>query len=301
MTIIINTPTGKIGSRVTEKLLAARAKLTLLVRNPEKLDNSARNQTTVYQGSLLDTVFVQRATKGSQAMFWVTPSNFAVSDVLAWYQQFGEVAAQVVQANQIPYLVNISSGGGQVTEAGPVSALHEVERIFNRTATKVLHLRCGYFMENFLMQLQSMWQDGCLYFPVVGNIPIPMIATRDIADVAATKLLERSWTAQSNLALHGPADLSFEEAANILGDVIGKPIRHVHVTAEQCIKALQMRGASANFAHQYVLMFKALSQGNYAAEPRTQETTTPTTLKQWAEEVMVPLLEQNLSATLLEK
>src|SRR5262249_42242962 len=88
------------------------------------------------------------------------------------------------------YVVNTSSAGAQLDNAGPISGLGTIERRLNEVAENVIHLRPGFFMENFLQQLESMKRDGASYDLIPGDIPYPFIATQDISDVAAALLLE---------------------------------------------------------------------------------------------------------------
>ncbi|MEG4577449.1 hypothetical protein QUA56_33005 [Microcoleus sp. N3A4] len=56
-----------------------------------------------------------------------------------------------MRENSIQRVVNISRfGAGAEPNLGTVSFSGTVESIFNQTAAKLLHLRPGYFMENFL-------------------------------------------------------------------------------------------------------------------------------------------------------
>jgi hypothetical protein len=47
---------------------------------------------------------------------------------------------------------------------------------------------------------------------------------------------------------------------------------------------------STAFAQSLIEMFAEVGEGIYQAEPRSSETTTPTTLKQWAKDVLVPIV-----------
>jgi uncharacterized protein YbjT (DUF2867 family) len=294
MSIAITTPTGHIGSRLVRRLLDAGADLTLLLRNPDKLDSSIRNRVKVQQGTLDDKDYVQRATAGAEALFWLTPGGMTATDVRAWYDHFGQVAANAVQSNRIPYVVHLSSVGAQNEHAGLVSGLGRVERYLNATPANVLHLRPAYFMENYLMQLDAIRSQSCVFLPVPGEAAFPLIATRDIADVAAEHLLARKENGKRIRGLHGPADVRFDEAASILGEAIGRPVRHVTVTLEQVRQTFLGWGASPAFADAYVEMAQALSQPGTVAEPRTPETTTPTTLAQWAADTFRPLFYKEI-------
>jgi uncharacterized protein YbjT (DUF2867 family) len=58
------------------------------------------------------------------------------------------------------------------------------------------------------------------------------VAAREIALSGAKLLLDRSWTDQGGLAVPGPEDLSFDDMAAIMTDVIGKPIRFQSIPGE---------------------------------------------------------------------
>ncbi|WP_250122593.1 NmrA family NAD(P)-binding protein [Chroococcidiopsis sp. CCMEE 29] len=292
MTIAIATPTGNIGSRVTQRLLDAGAKLVLLVRNPDKLDEKVRPSVEVRQGSLNDADFVIEATRGAEALFWLTPYNFTTDRLRQWQSHLGDCVVAAVQRNEIPYVVNISSNGAHLKDGmGPISGLYVVEQKLNQIAVNVVHLRPGFFMENYFWQLESLSTSGQVFMPIPGDRRLAMIATQDIADVAASLLRDRSWAGQIIRGLHGPADLSFDQAATILSQELNKPITHVQIASEQFRQAMLSQGASADVAMQYVEMWQAISHEDYIpAEPRAAETTTPTTFVQFTRDKLKPLL-----------
>jgi hypothetical protein len=91
------------------------------------------------------------------------------------------------------------------------------------------------------------------------------------------------------LGLHGPADPpTFGEASTIIGDAIGKPVRYVEIPMEAMQEQFRQMGASESFIQGFTEMETALGRGIQPAEPRTPETTTPTTLFDWAREVLKP-------------
>ncbi len=298
MTIIITGATGNTGGWIAQHLIEAGANVTVLVRNPEKLDRAIRQNASVLQGSLDDTEFVVQATKGAEALYWVVPYNFGTANFRAWQHQVGNAAATAVKANQIPYAVNLSSNGAHLPNGmGPISGLHEVEQMLNAVAQNVVHLRPGFFMENYLMQLEAIRTANSVFLPVAGDHRLAMIATQDIAAVAAKLLLQRDWSGQSVLGLHGPTDLSFDEAAVILGQELGRSIGHVPITSDQFRDALLQMGASDSVAADYGEMWQGLSDPEYTpAEPRTPNTRTPTSLSQFVQEKMLPLLKESAVA-----
>lgn len=291
MPIAITTPTGHIGSRLTRRLFDAGEDLTLLVRHPEKLPADIRAKARIETGDLSDAAFVARATEGADALFWLTFVPFSSPDPRGAASHLASVAAGAVRANRIPHVVNLSSfGAHHATGYGPVSNLQLVENALNDAGENVLHLRPGSFMENFLLHVPTIRSAGSIFAPSAGNVSVPTVATRDIGDVAAESLLDRSWTGRRCRGVHGPTDLTGDQATAILSEVLGRPIHHVQVSPEQTQEAFVEMGASLAFADAYVEMYQGFAHDPVPAEPRSPETTTPTTLAEWAGEVLKPLV-----------
>jgi uncharacterized protein YbjT (DUF2867 family) len=292
MSIVITTPTGNIGGRALRQLLEAGADVSVIVRQPEKLSDSIRSKVKVHQGSLTDVDLVTKAFNGAKAALWLTPPDYAHPDVAAYHNELGAVAAKAIKESKIPYVVNISSAGAQLENAGPISGLRAIERQMNEAAENVVHLRPGFFMENFLQQIEPIKNSGAIYQPLPGDIPYPIIATQDIGDVAARLLLKRNWSGQQIRGLHGPADLTFADATNILSESIGKPVKYIQITPDQAYQTFIGAGAGPGFAKALVEMYQALSKPDISAESRTLETTTTTTLREWSEAVLRPLFAE---------
>lgn len=290
MSIVITAPTGNIGSRLVELLLEANADLTLLVRDPNKLAPSVRNRVKVEQGDLQDAAFVTHATQGAEALFLLAPPNFGAQNVHAYYQAILAAAVGAVQANQIPHLVFISSGGAGHSKAGLVTEVAQIEKALDATEANVLSLHCGSFMENFKNYLPTLRDQGAYYGINRPDLPLPLVATDDIAAVAAQKLLDLSWQGKLKLAVHGAVDVTPDEAAHILTQVLGKPIHYVQIPSDALRQSLLQMGATPDVAANYIEMLEAFDTGIYSNEPRTEETTTPTTFEHWAEEVLKPIL-----------
>jgi uncharacterized protein YbjT (DUF2867 family) len=145
-------------------------------------------------------------------------------------------------------------------------------------------------MENFLRQIEAIRNGGAIYLPLPGDLPYPFIATQDIGDAAAQLLLKNNWSGHQIRGLHGPADLTYADAAKILSKSIGKPINYVQITLDQAYQTLLGVGASPGLAKGVVDMYQVLSKPNAVAEQRTPETTTTTTLREWSDAVLRPLL-----------
>ncbi len=291
MRILVNTPTGKIGRLVTRNLLDAGLDLTLIARHPEKLSGLG-TRAPVVQGDLDDPAVLDRATQGVDTLFWVTP-GLANPDYLRWNQDLAKLAVATALRNGVKRAVMLSSISAQVPRGvGPISSLHLVEREFRAGFADLVILRPTFFMENHFASIASIATMGTIFAPIAGDVRFPQIATRDIAARAAALLGDGTWTGQRVLGLHGPADLDYERTTQIIGEALGRPVRFVQVTGEQAKQAMVGGGMPAYIADAYVEMYGAMGSGVFQqAEPRTPETTTPTTLQHFATDTLKPAID----------
>jgi uncharacterized protein YbjT (DUF2867 family) len=59
--------------------------------------------------------------------------------------------------------------------------------------------------------------------PIRADVPLAMIATRDIGAAAVEALLRLDFQGRQTQELLGPRDVTYTEAAKIIGTAIGKP------------------------------------------------------------------------------
>ena len=144
------------------------------------------------------------------------------------------------------------------------------------------------FMDVMLRQAPSIRDQGVFYSAISADRKLPTVATRDIAAVATRLLLDDSWSGQESVPVLGPEDLSNEDLARIMSDVLGKPVRFRPVPAEAFRETLTGHGASPANADAMVAMMVAKDEGMDNMVTRTPESATPTTFRQWCEDVLRP-------------
>ena len=262
MSIVISTPAGNIGKRLTARLLDAGEQLTLISRHPEKVAEFAARGAKVLNGSLENSDFVNEATRGAKTLFWLSPPDMQSTDFRARQGRLGRIAAFAVRKNRIPRVVNLSSFGAHHSSGvGVVNGLFDVEQALNATDADVLHLRPTFFMENYLHSIGSIKGMNSIFMPVSGEIKMPMIATRDIADVAAAQILDSSWHGRRTLTLFGPRERSFNENAEVFTNVLNRKINHVAVPGSAAKDAMMGMGLSADVASLMVEFNGAMDSG----------------------------------------
>ena len=293
MKILVTTPTGNIGRRVLVELLAPEFSVRVISRDPSRLPEEIREQVEVVRGSTDETATLRRALDGVEALFWCVPSaSLDTMNVREHYERFAHAACQAIREARTSRIVTISAGGKRLAgNAGPISGLHTMEDILNQSGAAIRHLRCSWFMENFLRQAQQVCERGIFSFPMPGHVALPMAAATDIADVALRWLVRRNWKGIDAVSIHGPQDLSFNQAAEIFECVLERPVRYTQLAADDFVRNMVRSGASVHYANRLAAMFSQLAVGISRAEPRTPESTTPTTVMAWAERELLPFIE----------
>ena len=292
MKIAIAAASGKIGRRTAEKVLQAGHDIILLARHPENIADLVAQGATVKLVSSDDPQGLVEATQQADALFWLTPPKLDTPSLYDWYIQTAIAGAKAVRENGIKRVVNISSiGAGAKPNLGTVSFVGDVESILNQTAANVLHLRPGYFMENFLEQVESIRQDRTVYSPYDRDHDIPWISTDDIGDEAAKYLLDDGWAGQWTRNLMGQENLSLSQTTAILSQLLNRPIQYVQVTIESMQERLASIGATPDVQRELGNLFHALGDPNGVyATVRTPEAITPTTFEQFARKKLLPII-----------
>ena len=296
MKIAVTTPSGHVGSAVADFLLDSGGdiQVKLLARRPKDLDKFVHRGAELVIGSQDDADYLVSATQDVDALFWVTPPGFGSDNLRAFQNRLGIAGSFAIRANHIPRVVNLSSIGAQLSSGvGPISGLYDVEGLLDEAADNITHLRPGFFFENLLMQLDSITKWGRISLPISGSRSFPMIAACDVARVAAVRLVDPTWTGMYIRELHGSADLSFDEAAEIISQVLGRKILYIRSDKQEARHALLNTGMSENLADLLLEMYDAVEMGRLQPlQPRSLESTTPTTLAEFIHEVMLPLIAQ---------
>lgn len=287
--IVVTTPTGNIGSQLVKYLVAANQAVRVIVRNPAKLAPEVHGKVDVVEGSIDDEKVLSQAFEGAESVFLVVPPSFTSTNDTEYYLQFTRPACRAIKSQAVKRVVGVSAvGRGWSGDAGPVTATLKKDGEIEKTGAAYRALWCPSFMENMLRQVEPLRHQGIFSITGRADLKAPQVATRDIAASAAKLLLDKSWTGPGGLAVLGPEDLSFNDMAAIMTDVLGKPIRFQQISGQDYKANLIKFGANEVFAQGLVDMFAAKSAGLDNTEPRTPENTTPTTFRQWCEEVLKP-------------
>ena len=290
MKIAIAAATGNIGSRTAQQISKAGAATILLGRDLGKLDALEISGSVGIITDLSDADSVIKATAGADALLWLVPPTSNYPSLKGWYEQITNVGVAAIKANRINKVVAVSSiGAGSKNNLGTVTYAGQMEEAFSRLDINFVALRPGYFMENLLMQTDSIKTDGYFTFTYAPDHDIPFISTDDIGDIAAQYLLDDSWAGKWSRNLMGPENITLTQAAEILSEVLGKPVVYRQSSLEEARQNLANAGLPPTVQNELIELFESLGDpdGIYATA-RTYEAVTPTAFKEFAENKLLP-------------
>lgn len=289
MKIAIATPQGNVGRHLTRMLIRAKVRPLLLTRHPENNPTAVAERVDLVRTDSHQPGQVVSATAGVDAVYWVDPSTDS-PDPLGDYHRATESIVASVEANRIGRVVLQSSIGAEKRHgAGEIDGLAETEVALDNCDADVTHLRCGFFFTNLLLDLASI-KARRFQTVLPPDSPMSWVAPRDIAEVAALTLLNPAWTGRHVRAVHGPEDLTWSQAAKIISEELNQEVRVEHISDAQMREQYLQAGMPPGMADAVLGMSTGLCEGFVPEQDRTLLTTTPTHLRSWIHEDLIPVL-----------
>jgi uncharacterized protein YbjT (DUF2867 family) len=288
--IVITTPTGDIGHRVLRHVLQGSEPVRVIARDPSRISLEIRQRVEVIEGSHGDAATVEKALTGADTLFWLIPPEplMTLNSVDEAYVGFTKPAAEAIRKCGVKRVVAISAlGRGWHKEAGLATANIRADDLLASTGVALRVLTMPSFMDNLLRQAATIKEKGMFSSPIHADLKMPTVATSDIAAVAAKFLMDTKWTDQADVPVLGPEDISQNEMAEVLSDVLGIPV-HFQQTPMEAYKSRMAGRMSEAFAQGLVDMMTAKNEGIDNTASRAVAADTPTTFRRWSEAVLKP-------------
>lgn len=242
-TVLVTGATGTVGSALVTALRSRGATVRAMTRTPDQAIPGA--ETVV--ADLRDPASIARAVGGVDAVFLNSPS---AEDAAALQTRFADIAADA----GVERLVLLSQYAARLDS--PVRFLHwhaEVEAHVQRLGFDATVLRPNLYMQGLLGFAGTIAQ-GWFGAPI-GDVPVSLIDTRDIAETAAVVLTSMGHTGRT-YTLTGPRAVTHGQIAELLSETTGRDITFHDVPVEQFTAALagtlppwQLAGLVEDYAH----------------------------------------------------
>jgi uncharacterized protein YbjT (DUF2867 family) len=287
---------GNTGSIIADSLLLKGEKVRVVGRDVGRLQHFVRKGAEAFMADMSDAAALTKAFSGARAAYLMIPPITSRED----QERESDAIAKAVKDSGLRYAVHLSSYGAHVPEGtGPVAGLHSSEQKLNAIGDlNVLHLRAAYFMENNLAAIDMIHEMGLFGHALLPDLKLPMIATPDVGEYAAQRLLDLDFSGKQTGELLGERDLSMTEATAVIARGIGKPtLRYEQLPYDQVRQALTQMGFSSKKAAVYIEMFEAINAGLLSArEQRSMENSTPTSFEKFVQDVFLAAYRTKASA-----
>lgn len=269
MKYVITGSLGHISRPVVEKLVAAGHEVTVVSSSAERKADIEALGAKAAIGHVDDQLFVSATFAGADAVYLMIPPTYAVADWQAYLRKVGDVYASAVKENGIKQLVVLSSIGAHMGKgAGPVDGLAYLESKLNELSdVNAVYLRPSYFFYNLFQQVNLIKHVGIVTSTQPADHKLILVATSDIADVAAEKLLALGFKGKSVQYIASDDTNTWADIAKVLTEAVGKPgVPYVESTDEQSVAGMLQAGLPATNAEGYLAMGQALRSGEMEAD-----------------------------------
>ncbi len=218
--------TGQVGAQLADLLLKEGEAIRAVVRDASKAREWAARGCEVALAAMGDRHALARAFEGAETVFVLLPSNFDPAPDSSENRVFTEALAAALQEAAPARVVCLSTIGAQATQENLLTRLQVLERALSRLPMPVAFLRAAWFMENARWDIEGARQQGVVSsFLQPADKPVPMVATVDVARLAAQLLRER-WEGVRTVELEGPSRVTPLELAATLGRVLGREVEN---------------------------------------------------------------------------
>jgi uncharacterized protein YbjT (DUF2867 family) len=287
--LVITAPTGQIGHQVLDTLVDNGQPVRAIARDPSRLNPQIRERIEVVQGSHSDPEVLAEAFAGADSLLWLVPPNPRAEDIHDHYLDFTRPAADAIKTRGVTHVVGVTSlGRAYGKHAGLLSPAFAMDEIIEGTGVSYRALAMPFFMENLLNQVEAIKTQGMFFMANSAARPLATVATRDIAAAAAGLLLDDSWSGQGTVPVMGPDALSPNDMAQVLSEVLERPVRFQHVDEQAYKTTMTQYGMSGAWAQGLTDMAVAQNAGIYDAEQKSLTSPATTGFRQWCHDVLKP-------------
>lgn len=250
--ILVLGATGTTGRRLAPLLLDAGHAVRSATRRPGDVAPLPGLQPVAFDWD--DASGWRAALAGADAVYLVAPAlRLDPGDAMATFVREAAVAG-------VDRIVLLSTRA--VEQLPAAASLHRIELAVQGAGPAWTILRPTWFAQNITEGLFAAGarERGELVAPA-GEGAVPFIDVADIAAVAAVALTEDGHE-RTEYALSGPRLMTFAEAAGLLAEGLGRPVRHVDLPSESWRRLIKAEmGIPDDYATFLAARFDAIRAG----------------------------------------
>lgn len=254
--------TGHVGHGIALDLLKRGHIVRAIGRDQKKLQPLLDKGAEAWRMEFDDVNGLKDAFTDTYAVFCMLPS--LLNSSMEFVDTVSLAICQALSDAKVARVVNLSSVGADLAEGtGPIKILHIQEKRLDalKSFSTLVHLRPNFFMENLNGVIPTVLNQGIIASSLDEDLPIPMVATRDIAWKAADFL--DSSAPQPHLVFDfvGLKALAMRQVAELFGHVFDLPVAFKHLSYEEEREQMIKVGLKPAAADLLIEMNKGFNSG----------------------------------------
>jgi uncharacterized protein YbjT (DUF2867 family) len=271
--VLVTGATGQQGGAVAAALKGAGFAVRALVRDPAKPSAEAlkRAGAELATGDLGDAASVARALKGTYGVFTYgvyraeAAHDAGGGERISGEVEQGRLMADLAAEAKVAHFVYGSVGNANRGTGVPhFDSKGEVEKHVTARGLPATIVRPVFFMQNW-ERLRARILEGTLAQPLSPTTLHKQIAVQDIGAFVARVFADPARWIGRAADIAGVA-LTMEETVATMSRVIGRPVRYVQMSWEECEKRL---------GRPSTLMFRFFENGGFVADPAILKAEVP--------------------------
>jgi uncharacterized protein YbjT (DUF2867 family) len=274
-TVLVTGPTGNVGRPVLEALVARGVPVRAGVRGDGVAADALPPEAERVTLDLLRPETFAPALEGARGLFLLRPP--AISRIGPTLGRLVDEAARM-GVEHVAFLSVVGAG------RNPLVPHHRVERRLRRSGIGWTFLRPGFFAQNFGDAYRRDLREDSRVFVPAGDGRVAFVDVRDVGELAAAVLADPAGHRGRAYDLTGAEAVTFAEAASLLTEILGRPIRYDAAGVAAYARHLHRRGLPrAQIAVQTVLHANLRRGGAARVDPALGRLLgrPPTTLERY--------------------
>jgi len=226
--------TGKVGREMLEFFSQGGTYCRAVTRDLKKV--KAHSFVTWIEGNLADKKSLYNTIAGSKRLFLTTSFSEKMAD-------FQNNAIDIAREAGVEHIVKLSTKGVSEKSDFLIPKLHyQIEQKLKSSGLNWTILQPSAFMQNWLGDFSEAIKMERKIYDAVGDIKMPFIDARDIAEVAVRILINPEKHVNKTYMLTGSEAVSYHEVAEAVSQAIHEPVTYVSQTPEEARKRLEAKG-----------------------------------------------------------
>lgn len=293
MRIAVVGATGRIGTKLTENLLAKGHSVKALSRGGPALDALVAKGAEPFIGSF-DTGEgkLSKFFEDADAAFLMVKTLWTAEDFHGHYPAVALRFFDALRDSPVRFAVSLTGMGSELSgNTGHFQGFHILDQILNRLRDiKLVHLQGGWFMDDLARWADAIAQHDRIGFTLGPNVKAPWVSIQDLA-AFATKEFDTPPEEHRSVKQLG-IDYTMSEIAAMIGRALGREVdyRFVDPTSHAVETVFRERFGTLDRWVYDKNTAAALNDGRIKF--RDDRPVLPTTMEEFVKDTLKPLIEK---------